>query len=302
MKKIKTTFFEFINESKQDVWYHGTDIKFDIPSFENPGREIGFHLGNYNQALNIKKKIKNGDYPNFINVYRTTNLNPLRVDDMVDWLPENIAEQLIKKGLEVDKTGNLLGSKFFKKEDILKALKDNGYNSLIYKNEYEGEGDSIVVFNEDQIEFLERKEIKGKSSPPKNINITYYTDYDFLEIYNKNVERINKLEFFDSRHDFGEDVVFFILEIDNKIAGISHIRKSPYIENTYWISYLSLLEEYRRYGYASKLLEYIVKWFKKNNLQLEASSYTEEGFIKLKPLLNKLTNKYNVSFIDKGKL
>lgn len=44
------------------------------------------------------------------------------------------------------------------------------------------------------------------------------------------------------------------------------------------------------------------KWFKEQNLTLEGSSFSTEGFIKLKPLFKTLAEKYNVNYIEKGKL
>lgn len=96
-------------------------------------------------------------------------------------------------------------------------------------------------------------------------------------------------------------VYFFGLEVNDIIVALAHIRRSPRLEKTYWLSYLCVDPEFEGNGYASQLSEYIFKWFKEHNLQFESSSYTEDGFIKLKPLFNKLANKYSVPFIDKGK-
>lgn len=130
-----------------------------------------------------------------------------------------------------------------------------------------------------------------------------YTGDEFREVYRKNIKSINELMYFDNTTNFyeSENVNFFIVKIDNNIAGIAHIRKSPYIDNTYWLSYLSVNHEYQNRGVASKLSDFVFRWFKDNNIQFESSSYTEEGFLKLKPLFNKLAVKYDVDFIDKGK-
>jgi GNAT superfamily N-acetyltransferase len=98
-----------------------------------------------------------------------------------------------------------------------------------------------------------------------------------------------------------KQVYFFGLEVNDIIVALAHIRRSPYIENTYWLSYLCVDPDYEGAGYASQLSEYIFKWFRERNLQFETSSYTEDGFVKLKPLFNKLATKYGVPFIDKGK-
>jgi hypothetical protein len=148
--------------TQTNLWYHGTDDIFDYPKYINSGREIGFHLGNIEQALNIKNKIKN-NYPNYINTYEIIDIRPLRMKDLKFWLPEYIVDELIKKGINVEQSGKgILGSKFYKPEDVLEALKSEGFDSIIYKNEFEGDGDSIIVFDDTKIKFLGRKKIKQK--------------------------------------------------------------------------------------------------------------------------------------------
>lgn len=161
-KIIITSLIEYLNEEKtiqNNLWYHGTDEIFDKPKFINSAREIGFHLGSREQALNIKKKIKN-NYPKYINTYKINDINPLRMRDLIYWLPEYIADELTNKGFDVKKSGNLLGSTFYKPNDIIDTLNSNGFDSIIYNNEYEGDGDSIIVFDNKQIEFLGREKIK----------------------------------------------------------------------------------------------------------------------------------------------
>jgi len=99
-----------------------------------------------------------------------------------------------------------------------------------------------------------------------------------------------------------DDVYFMGLMVDNIIVALAHIFKSPYHKNTYSLSYLCVDPLYEGKGYASILADNMFQWFKENNVQFETSSYTEQGFIKLKPLFNKLALKYNVPFIDKNKL
>lgn len=107
-------------------------------------------------------------------------------------------------------------------------------------------------------------------------------------------------------HDFkefkNEPVYFFTIKENDLDVGIAHIRKSPHIENTFWLSYLCIDPYYENKGYATKLSTFIFEWFRDNNYQFETSSYTEAGFVKLKPLFNRLAKKFNVPFIDKGKL
>lgn len=134
-----------------------------------------------------------------------------------------------------------------------------------------------------------------------NIDLLSHNRDEFENIYHLNNEQINKFKYFNNRSDFyeGYNVRFFTILVDSKIVGLAHIRKNPYIDETYWLSYLCILDEYQNNGLASLLSEYIFTWFKENDLQFETSSYSESGFIKLKPLFNKLSQKCGVKFIDK---
>lgn len=105
-----------------------------------------------------------------------------------------------------------------------------------------------------------------------------------------------------SDYSFIDDVRFFICKSGNEIVGVAHIRKSPYVDKQWWLSYLSIKEKSRNIGYASALSECIFKYFKDNNLIFETSSYSDDGFIKLKPLFNRLAIKYGVVFVDKDRL
>lgn len=105
-----------------------------------------------------------------------------------------------------------------------------------------------------------------------------------------------------SDYQQNKDSVFFMsLMVDNIIVALAHIQKSSYQENTYWLSYLCVDPIYEGKGYATQLTDNIFQWFKDNNMTFETSRYTEDGYIKLKPLFNRLASKYNVSFIDKEK-
>lgn len=120
----------------------------------------------------------------------------------------------------------------------------------------------------------------------------------------KNDEREEVFKYF-SYSDFQvepQNVKFFTIKINDVIIGIAHIRKSKNKENTWFLSYLSIDPKHKNKGYASMLSEYMIKWFKDNNINFETSSYSEEGYIKLKPLFKKLTKKYNVQFIDKERI
>ncbi len=130
-----------------------------------------------------------------------------------------------------------------------------------------------------------------------------YTDHKLDPRFQNKMSGGEKVfKYMQLQYDFDykeKEVYFFGLFFNDIIVSLSHIRKSPYIENTYWLSYLCTDPLYSSNGYASQLSEFMFKWFKDNNLQFESSSYTADGMIALKPLFNKLALKYNVPFIDK---
>ena len=99
-----------------------------------------------------------------------------------------------------------------------------------------------------------------------------------------------------------ENKFFSLIKIDDKIIGLSELEKNPYQENSFWIKFLSIDPEYQGKGYASKLAEEVFRFAKQKGFSVETSSYTDEGYKKLKDLFNKLANKYSVKFIDKGKM
>lgn len=124
------------------------------------------------------------------------------------------------------------------------------------------------------------------------------------EIQNDRTFKYEDFKYFSpsSDYSFRDDVRFFICKVGKEIVGIAHIRKSPYVENQWWLSYLTIKEKSRNIGYASALSMCIFKYFQDNNLIFETSSYSDDGFIKLKPLFNRLAIKYGVEFVDKDLL
>jgi ribosomal protein S18 acetylase RimI-like enzyme len=95
-----------------------------------------------------------------------------------------------------------------------------------------------------------------------------------------------------------EKKLFPIIEQDGKIIGISELEPKPNEPNVAWLKFISVDPAYRGQGFASKLAESVFRYAKENGLSLESSSYSPEGFQKLKALLNRYAQEYDVNFID----
>lgn len=118
------------------------------------------------------------------------------------------------------------------------------------------------------------------------------------------IEEGGVFRYFDPR-DVLENIerkYYSLIKVGDKVIGLSELEKAPKTENTVWIKFLSIDKDYQRQGYASKLAEEIFIFAKKEGFILEGSSYSDEGYEKLKSVLNRLANQYSVEFIDKGKL
>jgi len=144
--------FNTLLESKQEILYHGTNELFEVPKIINSGREVGFHLGDYRQALNIYGQ----DKPKYINKYEVYVKKSLGLKDLVHWTPESYEVALFQSGIDVKRSASFLGSKRATPNDIINALHENGYDSVVYYNEYEGYGDSLIIFDTNQVRFIGR--------------------------------------------------------------------------------------------------------------------------------------------------
>jgi len=131
---------------------------------------------------------------------------------------------------------------------------------------------------------------KGKSLPQDN---------RFLPI-----EKGGVFKYFDINDltgDRKEKKFYPLIEVNNGIIALSELEEDPYKQQSFWIKFVSVDPKYRGLGYASKLVEEIVRFAKEREFSLESSSQSEEGYLKLKPLFNKLTEKYSVNYIDADK-
>ena len=96
----------------------------------------------------------------------------------------------------------------------------------------------------------------------------------------------------------------FIVLYDNNyettskhIIGIAKLGFSPYVENTYWISFISVDEQHRSKGYSKVLIEEIFKLAKEKKLRIEGSYQTDMGKERIGNYINTIASKYGVEYI-----
>lgn len=160
--------------------------------------------------------------------------------------------------------------------------------------------------------------IKFVESKGTNVIIKIYTQEEFGKIlqneYKKTLDLdetpnyISKIEN-RIRHFSGEDLYniyktgksksdyYIVLYDDNYIIGIAKLGSSPYVENRYWISFISVDEQYRSNGYSKILIEEIFKLAKEKNLTIEGSYQTDMGKERIGDYINKVADKYNVLYV-----
>ena len=91
---------------------------------------------------------------------------------------------------------------------------------------------------------------------------------------------------------------FPVVEVNGQIVGISELQVNPNESNVVWIKHVSVDPKYQGNHYASKVIEEIFRFAKEKGYSLEASSYTNVGYEKLKKVCNAMSEKYGVVFKD----
>jgi hypothetical protein len=136
-------------------WYHLTPN--DFTEFDTTKSDMGAHFGTYDQAMHRQIVF---NHENYIMIEAKLSVrNPLRLKDTGTFHADGIAKQLERKGLLDKGEGVRIEKeidadwKLRKKYDpyLKQVMKDAGYDGIIYKNEHEGAGDSIIVFDSNKI-------------------------------------------------------------------------------------------------------------------------------------------------------
>lgn len=124
--------------------------------------------------------------------------------------------------------------------------------------------------------------------------------YDLLE---KNKDLKDRIKYFESPYFLNKyPRVYFIVLKGNKIlamaeTGLDQYEKEP---NILAMMFLSVDKDHQGKGLSSKILEEIFIYCKKNHLQLKMSSYTQEGFLKLRPKALAISKEKDIKLKETG--
>lgn len=156
------------------------------------------------------------------------------------------------------------------------------FDSILKENVFTG---FKILNNKEITQFL-----YGGSSLPKNKKLYFNQD---------------RFHYFAGDTDKGGrwgamEYMWFTWWLKGKIVAVAKIGQYPDDgENGASLNYLDVDSKYHRQGIAAKLTEKIFEFFKKKKWIFRTSFYSDKGLLALKPLFNKLAEKYKVDFIDR---
>lgn len=150
-----------------EVYYHGTQKDFPFEAIKPSPGDVGIHFGNFRQAKwRVEHQNETSRYTTYkqpvpkgskiYEVYLDVN-NPLEMADLGDWTKADmVAEELLRMGeLTYEEAVSVKTS-----QDIVRLLKESGYDSIAYENAIEGtvggfrrqpSGWSVIIFSPTQI-------------------------------------------------------------------------------------------------------------------------------------------------------
>ena len=135
--------------------WHGSPSSFNI--FQKTKDPLGFHFGNRDASNQAKSTTgKKGEWKTrsfFLNIK-----NPLRLPDLNSWNFFDLRSALVDTGvipeelpawkIESEGRGDL-------RKGLVKRIQQAGYDGVVYKNKFEGVGDSLITFDPSQIKLAD---------------------------------------------------------------------------------------------------------------------------------------------------
>lgn len=152
---------EILKESDDGIYYHGSNNKFNEFDLVNNKTYKEFDLPTWHFTKDINYAKRFGKYVYFVNLEIDKTFNTENADHYklyLDFLREynNFSEEKIEKILDEQFYNGL---PYWTNEDAYYCARSNGFDSILLQEELEGEVLSIAVFDVDQIQILDIKEI-----------------------------------------------------------------------------------------------------------------------------------------------
>lgn len=151
-KPIEEVALTDINKGDVIIGYHSTPTG-DIDT----GGELGIHIGTKEVAENINKGKRDGKGE--VKRLAFKPKRPLILGDMPSWSSINVLNELLRQkftGIDKEKLQEIRDSDLSEKEkqrSIIDLIKGQGYDSVVYQNFDEGNGEySYILFDKSQLE------------------------------------------------------------------------------------------------------------------------------------------------------
>ena len=91
---------------------------------------------------------------------------------------------------------------------------------------------------------------------------------------------------------------FSILELNQKIIGLSELKKNPNNDKNFWLMFISIDPKYQGRGYSHKLIDEFFSFSEKNAESLTLSFYSDEGEKRIKRKIEEKSIKSLIKVID----
>lgn len=159
---------EFLKEDNNDLYYHGSNNRFNEFSLKNNTtyREIDLPTWHFTKDINYAKTYGKYLYTVNLDIKKTFNTeNESHYNLYINYLKE--------QGYSNDKIENIIEEQFYRNlpywtnEEAYYCAAINGFDSILIQEELEDEVLSIAVFDIDQIQILKISDLETNSSLSK---------------------------------------------------------------------------------------------------------------------------------------
>lgn len=230
-------YYEFINESNKpyikEIFYHGTPNEFDVKDIKLPA-----HFGTKQAALEM-------GHDKMLQAHLDLK-NPIRLIDneVQEWSLDTVGGSLKNTYGVSEEEWEEFYDKYGDVQGLIELLESKDYDSIVYENRYEDVGnDSYIVFRKEQIIPVV---VNESFTLPDNIKYEYI-DNGKGNIIGIEASYINRLiasiSFGVMKERYTDGYSKDDLEFNKLVYGY------PFITN------ISVLEEYKKQGLATKLYE-----------------------------------------------